>query len=75
MRQVGDGAIAALVTPVDRAIQGWTSVTAAVLLLGGVQLIFLGVIGQYLGRMYDDVKRRPLFLIAEETNGPDVPRT
>jgi len=51
----------------DRAIQGWTSVTAAVLLLGGVQLIFLGVIGQYLGRMYDDVKRRPLFLIAEET--------
>ena len=51
----------------DRAIQGWTSVTAAVLILGGVQLIFLGVIGQYLGRMYDDVKRRPLFLIAEET--------
>ena len=51
----------------DRAIQGWTSVTAAVLLLGGVQLIFLGVIGPYLGRMYDDVKRRPLFLIAEET--------
>jgi glycosyltransferase involved in cell wall biosynthesis len=59
----------------DRAIQGWTSVTAAVLLLGGVQLIFLGVIGQYLGRMYDDVKRRPLFLIAEKTKGPDVPRT
>jgi polyisoprenyl-phosphate glycosyltransferase len=59
----------------DRAIQGWTSVTAAVLLLGGVQLIFLGVIGQYLGRMYDDVKGRPLFLIAEETKGPDVPRT
>ena len=49
--------------------------TTAILLLGGVQLIFLGVIGQYLGRMYDDVKRRPLFLIAEETKGPDVPRT
>ena len=51
----------------DRAIQGWTSVTAAVLVLGGAQLIFLGVIGQYLGRMYDDVKRRPLFLVADDT--------
>jgi polyisoprenyl-phosphate glycosyltransferase len=52
----------------DRAIPGWTSVTAAVLLLGGAQLVFLGVIGQYIGRMYDDVKQRPLFLIADDTH-------
>jgi glycosyltransferase involved in cell wall biosynthesis len=51
----------------DRAIPGWTSVTAAVLLLGGAQLVFLGILGQYVGRMYDDVKARPLFLIAEDT--------
>ena len=51
----------------DRAIPGWTSVTAAVLLLGGAQLVFLGILGQYVGRMYDDVKRRPLFLISEDT--------
>jgi polyisoprenyl-phosphate glycosyltransferase len=51
----------------DRAIQGWTSVTAAVLLLGGAQLVFLGILGQYIGRMYDDVKQRPLFLIADDT--------
>jgi glycosyltransferase involved in cell wall biosynthesis len=51
----------------DRAIPGWTSVTAAVLLLGGAQLVFLGILGQYIGRMYDDVKQRPLFLIAEDT--------
>jgi polyisoprenyl-phosphate glycosyltransferase len=51
----------------DRAIPGWTSVTAAVLLLGGAQLVFLGILGQYVGRMYDDVKQRPLFLIAEDT--------
>ena len=51
----------------DRAIPGWTSVTAAVLLLGGAQLVFLGILGQYVGRMYDDVKRRPLFLIADDT--------
>jgi polyisoprenyl-phosphate glycosyltransferase len=54
----------------DRAVAGWASVTAAVLLLGGVQLIFLGVLGQYVGRMYDDIKRRPLFLIAEDTSKP-----
>jgi dolichol-phosphate mannosyltransferase len=51
----------------SRAIPGWTSVTAAVLLLGGAQLVFLGILGQYMGRMYDDVKQRPLFLIAEDT--------
>jgi dolichol-phosphate mannosyltransferase len=54
-----------------RAIAGWTSVTAAVLVLGGAQLIFLGVIGQYLGRMYDDIKRRPLFLIADSTEADE----
>jgi dolichol-phosphate mannosyltransferase len=51
----------------NRAIPGWTSVTAAVLLLGGAQLVFLGILGQYVGRMYDDVKQRPLFLIADDT--------
>jgi polyisoprenyl-phosphate glycosyltransferase len=50
-----------------QTVSGWTSVTAAVVLLGGVQLICLGIFGQYLGRMYEDVKGRPLFLIADET--------
>jgi dolichol-phosphate mannosyltransferase len=53
-------------------ISGWTSVTAAVLVLGGVQLICLGIFGQYLGRMYEDLKGRPLFLIAEDTRTSDV---
>jgi polyisoprenyl-phosphate glycosyltransferase len=48
-------------------VSGWTSVAAAILLLGGVQLICLGIFGQYLGRIYEDVKGRPLFLVAEET--------
>jgi polyisoprenyl-phosphate glycosyltransferase len=51
----------------DSTISGWTSVTATVLVLGGVQLICLGVFGQYLGRMYEDIKGRPLFLVAEDT--------
>jgi glycosyltransferase involved in cell wall biosynthesis len=52
----------------DQAVAGWTSVVAAVLILGGVQLLCLGIIGQYLGRMYDEVKARPLFLISEDTD-------
>jgi polyisoprenyl-phosphate glycosyltransferase len=48
-------------------VSGWTSVTAAVLVLGGVQLICLGIFGQYLGRMYEDIKGRPLFLVSDDT--------
>jgi dolichol-phosphate mannosyltransferase len=51
----------------NSTVSGWTSVTAAVLVLGGVQLICLGIFGQYLGRMYEDVKGRPLFLVDEDT--------
>jgi polyisoprenyl-phosphate glycosyltransferase len=45
--------------------QGWTSVIAVVLLLGGVQLLSLGVIGQYVARIFEESKRRPLYLVDE----------
>jgi glycosyltransferase involved in cell wall biosynthesis len=45
--------------------QGWTSVIAVVLLLGGVQLLSLGVIGQYVGRIFEESKQRPLYLVDE----------
>ncbi|HEX6788726.1 MAG TPA: glycosyltransferase family 2 protein [Gaiellaceae bacterium] len=45
--------------------QGWTSVIAVVLLLGGVQLLSLGVIGQYVARIFDETKQRPLYLVDE----------
>jgi glycosyltransferase involved in cell wall biosynthesis len=57
----------------EQAVAGWTSVVAAVVVLGGVQLLCLGIIGQYLGRMYEEIKGRPLFLIAEDTSRRDVP--
>ena len=56
----------------EQAVAGWTSVVAAVIVLGGVQLLCLGIIGQYLGRMFDEIKGRPLYLIAEDTSRRDV---
>ena len=55
-------------------VAGWTSLMAVIAILGSVQLVILGIMGEYLGRMYDESKRRPLFIIEQVVRagaGPD----
>jgi dolichol-phosphate mannosyltransferase len=52
-------------------LPGFGSVTIAVLLLGGIELIAIGLIGEYVGRIYDEVKGRPLYLVRARRNMPE----
>lgn len=47
----------------ERTEPGWTSLLAAVLTIGGVQLIVLWILGEYVGRLYEEAKQRPLFIV------------
>ncbi len=55
-------------------VTGWTSLTLSIWMLGGIQLLSLGVIGEYIGKIYNETKRRPRFIIADkliDTNKKD----
>jgi dolichol-phosphate mannosyltransferase len=54
------------------AVLGWTSLAALILILGSMQLLMLGVFGEYLGRMYMESKQRPLYLVDEVYRQPNI---
>ncbi len=62
--------VAVVLRLLNVAIQGQTTTLIVVLLLGGIQLIFLGIIGEYLGRIYDEVRGRPLYVVRKTFGEP-----
>ncbi|MBP2437085.1 glycosyltransferase family 2 protein [Microbacterium amylolyticum] len=65
-------AISRIVAP-ENQVEGWTFLAAGMFLLGGIQLLMLGVLGQYIGRIYEEVQHRPLYAFAVRETGPHDP--
>lgn len=53
----------------ERVVEGWTFIVTAVFLVGGLQLLLMGIIGTYVGRIYDEVKGRPLYGVQQVYRG------
>ncbi len=52
-------------------VDGWASLAAIMLFFNGIVLIMLGIIGQYIGRIYDETKGRPLYIVSQQFNAPE----
>jgi polyisoprenyl-phosphate glycosyltransferase len=58
----------------NQAIQGWASVLVSVLFIGGIQLIVMGIIGEYIGKLFMESKRRPHYIIKENSKSLPLSR-
>ncbi len=57
----------------DDAVPGWVSLMTVVLLISGIQLLTLGIVGEYVGKVYDEVRNRPKFIVADRWGPPRGP--
>ena len=57
----------------DEWVAGWATLLVVVLFLGGVQLVLIGILGEYVGRIYGEVKRCPLYFVKERLGFPPAP--
>jgi dolichol-phosphate mannosyltransferase len=75
---LASSAYALIAWATSSAVHGWTSILVVTSLVGGVQLICLGIVGEYLGRIYLETKRRPNYIVREIRGRPHAagqPRT
>ena len=55
-----------IVNLMGKTVSGWTSMTASIWMIGGIQLLSLGVIGEYIGKIYNETKQRPRYIISDK---------
>jgi dolichol-phosphate mannosyltransferase len=55
-----------------QTVNGWTSLTLIILMVSAVQFILMGVLGEYVGRLYMEAKKRPLFIVQEVLASPEL---
>jgi dolichol-phosphate mannosyltransferase len=59
----------------EQTVPGWATIMIAVALAASAQLIMTGILGEYIGRIYEEVKRRPLYVVADTLNFPPSDRS
>ena len=52
----------------QQVVRGWTSLMAIIIFLGGIQLLMIGILGEYIGRLVTEQKKRPLYIVQKKTN-------
>ncbi|MCI5727354.1 MAG: glycosyltransferase family 2 protein [Clostridium sp.] len=57
---------ALIVNLMGKTVSGWTSMTASIWMIGGIQLLSIGVIGEYIGKIYNETKQRPRYIISDK---------
>jgi len=60
-------------TVLGNAVPGWPTVVVSIMFLSGLQLLFIGIVGEYLARVFEEVKARPTYLVAEDHRPDDSP--
>ena len=53
-----------------QTVQGWTAIVIIIAIFASVQLLMIGILGEYIGRIYEEVKRRPLYIVSDTVNLP-----
>jgi len=54
----------------NRVVPGWTTIMILVAFSASIQLVMMGILGEYIGRIYNEIKQRPLYVLSEQINLP-----